>query len=61
MVNYPTILILVLDFASDTEMGSTDCFATVLINYKGGLILFYGLNLRVGAKEDSCNQLKSVC
>ena len=41
-------------------MGSTDCIPTVPFNYKGGLILFYELNLRVGAKEDSCNQLKPI-
>lgn len=58
MVNYPTVLILVLDLASDTEMGSTNCIPIVLINYKGGLVLLYERNLRVGAKEDSCNQLQ---
>lgn len=58
MVNYPTVLILVLDLASDSEMGSTDCIPTILINYKGRLILLYECNLRVGAKEDSCNQLQ---
>jgi len=61
MVNYHTVLILVLNLASNTEMGSTDCIPTVPMNYKGELILFYGLNLRVAAKEDSCNQLKPVC
>lgn len=61
MVNSPTVLILVLGLASDAEMGSTDCIPTVPINYKRGFILFYELKLRVGAKEDSCNQLKPIC
>lgn len=61
MVNYPTVLILVLDLASDTEMGSTDWIPRVTAIYKVGLILFYELSARVGAKEDSCNQLKPIC
>lgn len=46
--------------ASDTEMGNTGWIPTVPISYKGRFIIFYGLNLSVGAEEDSYNQLKPV-